>query len=121
MERDMDLIRRIVMAVRESQKVVSGLEGVPREQFAEHAQLLVEAGLVNANVLDGHKKPSGPASIYRLTWAGHNFADSINEDKLWQKAKDNIMKPAASWTFGILLEYLKVEISRKISVIDPFR
>ena len=33
---------------------------------------------------------------------------------LWRKAKDNVLKPAGSWTFGVLLEYLKSEITGRL-------
>jgi hypothetical protein len=79
-----------------------------------HVQLLDEAGLVQAALQGGDKRISTGALVFRLTWAGHEFADSILDDTLWKKVKDHVIKPSASWTFGILLEYLKVEIRRHI-------
>lgn len=31
---------------------------------------------------------------------------------------EHVIKPSASWTFGVLLEYLKVEIRRHIPGLD---
>jgi hypothetical protein len=39
-------------------------------------------------------------------WVGFEFADSIGDEDIWEKAKKNILRPAGSWTFGILSEYL---------------
>lgn len=118
MHRDMDIIRKIVLAVREAPEHVNAVDGVSSDEFARHAQWLEEAGLVAAAIQGGGKQTAKAAVIFRLTWAGNDFADSIIDDTLWKKAKDNVIKPSASWTFGILLEYLKVEIKSRIPGLD---
>lgn len=114
MQRDMDLVRRIILAVQQSDDPVSGIEGVSEDIFAHHAQLLDEAGLIKAALAGSDKQPAKAAIIYRLTWAGQDFADAIADDTLWNKAKDVVIKPAASWTFGVLLDYLRVQIASRI-------
>jgi hypothetical protein len=47
-----------------------------------------------------------------------DFADAIVDDTLWRKAKDQVIKPSASWTFGILLGYLRAEIGRGVPGLD---
>lgn len=116
MKRDMDLIRRIVLAARDSDGHLSNLEGVEQEQFCIHVQLLEEAGLVRASLNMGQKGIPISAIIWRLTWAGQDFADSIVDDTLWKKAKENVMKPFVSWTFDILIEYLKAEIRKHLPI-----
>lgn len=111
MKRDMDTVRQIVLAVREAQSGVGGIEGMDREVFAEHVRLLEEAGLMSAAVQVVQQRTTA-AVAWRLTWAGQDFADAITSDTLWRKAKDNVIKPAGSWTFGVLLDYLKAEIAR---------
>jgi hypothetical protein len=118
MKRDMDIIRRIVLAARDEAAPVRGLEGVDADVFAEHVRLLEEAGLVGASVRVVQQR-ADVALVWRLTWSGHEFADAISSDTLWNKAKDNVIKPAGSWTFGVLLDYLKSEISRGIPSL-PF-
>jgi len=118
MHRDMDVIRKIVLAVRSAPDAVSSVDGITKQDFAYHAQLLDEAGLISAAIQGQGKRIAETAVIFRLTWAGQDFADSIIDDTLWNKAKENIIKPSASWTFGILLEYLKYEIKRRIPGLD---
>ena len=118
MKRDMDIIRAIVLDVRNAEDSVAGVEGISKEDFVFHAQLLDEAGLVHAATSGGGVKPAANAIIWRLSWTGHDFADSIVDDTIWNKAKENILKPAASWSFGILLEYLKYEIKSNIPGLD---
>ena len=116
MHRDMDVIRQIVLSVRAAPSSIHGVEGIDRSVFAYHAQLLEEAGLVSASVQGSGKRIAEAAVIFRLTWAGEDFADSIVDDTLWNKAKQNIIKPSAAWTFGILVEYLRFEIKQKIGL-----
>lgn len=114
----MDVIRRIVLAARDEQAPVRSLDGVDADVFAEHVRLLEEAGLVGASVRVVQQR-ADVALVWRLTWAGHEFADAISSDTLWNKAKDNVIKPTGSWTFGVLLDYLKSEITRGIPSL-PF-
>ena len=104
--------------MREANGTVNSVEGITRDDFAFHAQLLEEAGLVTAAVQGGGKRIADAVVIFRLTWAGHDFADAIIDETLWKKAKENVIKPSASWTFGILLEYLKIEIKSRIPGLD---
>ncbi|QHI68743.1 DUF2513 domain-containing protein [Tichowtungia aerotolerans] len=115
MKRDMDIIRTVVLAVRDSDKPLSSISGIAPKVFIYHAQLLEEAGLVTASFSGGGKPLANAAMIFRLTWTGQDFADSIKDESIWNKAKENILKPSASWTFGILAEYIKAEITRKLS------
>lgn len=105
MKRDMDLIRSIVIAVRDSKEPIGGLPDVEDAVFAEHARLLQEAGLAEVRILKGLSATA--AAILRLTWEGQNFADEINDPTVWEKAKEKVISPGASWTFGLLREVLK--------------
>lgn len=120
MKRDMDLIRMIILGARETPNgsPLMGVPGVADETFAEHVQILEEAGLLFAAIAPKGMQPAKKAAVWRLTWAGHDFADSILDDTIWNKAKEHVIKPSASWTFGVLLEYLKVEIRRHIPGLD---
>lgn len=111
MKRDMDVIRRIVLTARDGATPVRSLEGVPPDVFAEHVRLLDEAGLVGAAIQVVQQRATA-ALVWRLTWAGHEFADAVSNDTLWHKAKDSVIKPTGSWTFSVLLDYLKSEITR---------
>lgn len=117
MKRDMDLIRRIVLTVRDSEGVVRGLEGVEFEVYAEHVRLLEEAGLVDASIQIVPQRRVIAALIWRLTWAGQDFASAIDNDTLWSKAKESVIKPAGSWTFDVLKEWLKAEILQGLPTI----
>lgn len=113
MKRDMDLIRHIVLAVRDAAGPLNRFDDVDINTFGEHALLLQEAGLIEASIQVTQHRPTA-VIIWRLTWSGQDFADAITDENLWRKAKDAVIKPTASWTFGVLLEYLKGEIMHNI-------
>lgn len=77
MKRDMNIIHRIILAVQAADDVIAKLDGVAPKDFAAHAQLLAEAGLVKAGLQGDGNEISKTAIIYRLTWLGHDFADAI--------------------------------------------
>jgi hypothetical protein len=109
MKRDMDAIRKIVLAAKDADKQITNLEGVDQQTFMNSVALLHEAGLVHAAIRESHGTAQA-ALLFRLTWNGHEFADAIKDESLWNKAREVVLKPAAGWTFSILTEYLKAQI-----------
>lgn len=109
MNRDMDLIRRIVLELNKPDvQRLDGLDGVEQELFNYNANLLVEAGLAKAAVLGDGPRIS-KIILWRLTWEGHDFADSVADDTLWKRAVEQVIKPGASWSFGVLTAWLKAQ------------
>lgn len=118
MKRDMDLIRRIALATAElpPDDVLTELDGVDAATFAMHVTWMQEGGLVAAVVPDSMHS-SDEAHVFRLTWAGCDFADAVKDDTLWSKAKIKVLKPSASWTFGVLRDWLTAEISQGLPTL----
>jgi hypothetical protein len=116
MKRDMDLIRQILIDA----ETRDFEDGEPPELYqalttdeAYQIALMIDAGLVQADYVSSAGTPQS-ATIYRLTWAGHDFLDAARDNTIWKKAKDSILKPGISWTFSILTEWLKQEAHDKI-------
>lgn len=119
MQRDMDVLRQILLALDSEGKVLlTGLDGMDKDVFCFHAQLLIEAGLAEGTLGAKNKGYPASAQLWRLTWEGYDFASTIREDTLWKKAKDVILKPSASWSFSVLRAYLKAEIIRKVPGLE---
>lgn len=113
MTRNFDLIRFILRAIE------SKPAGVPYTNisaFAEydpatvyaHFDLLIDAGFLKGRMAKTMKGLAG-VHINELTWLGHDFLNASADDSLWKKAKDTILKPGVSFTFDILLEWLKTQ------------
>jgi hypothetical protein len=118
MKRDMDLIRAILQRVESDESITPAQpleipEHTP-EQVNYHIALLKDAGFIEAAIDGDLSGAVTSAFIDRLTWQGHEFLDASRDDAIWRKAKEHFLKPAASWTFSLLLEWLKQEAHRKL-------
>jgi len=119
MRRDMDLIRRIALAGSgDTAMPLTELDGVEKPVFVEHVALMIEAGLVDGVAAGGRPEARGIAMMHRLTWQGHDFADSIRDESVWKSAKEKVIKPTGSWTFSLLTEVLKMEIKRHLPGLE---
>ena len=120
MKRDMDIIVRIAM---ESESLapgqtMSGLDGVEEEAFALHVIWMEEAGLIKAVIAEAMDETETPSCfVLRLTWDGCEFVDAIRDKTVWAKAKREIIAPGMSFTFDILREWLKTEITQGFPTI----
>jgi hypothetical protein len=118
MKRDMDLVRRIVLAAEDlpAGEWLEELDGVDPMVFSSHAKWMQEAGIVEATISE-YLEGGAAVAIKRLTWDGCNFADEIRSDTLWKKAKETVLKPTTSFTFSILREWLKTEITQGLPTL----
>jgi hypothetical protein len=113
MKRDMDTVRRIL---REAEELPVGQEleavdDLSNEEFSVYVQWLVEAGLVEAGFFTT-SEGTFTTGIARLTWDGCDFMDAARSDNVWNKAKERVLKPGMSFTFDLLKDWLKAEISQ---------
>jgi hypothetical protein len=119
MKRDMDIVRHLLMWV-ESERSHQLPSALSREDLAYHAQLLIDAGLVEGTVhyssRRGRKVPDA-FHIQRLTWAGHDFLDAARDDSVWRTAKEKILKSGVAWTFELLKDALKALAKQQLARI----
>ncbi len=122
MKRDMDLVRKILRKIRDYEDPY-GLDGIPEiegysgKEISYHIGILNDAGLLTAS-------PIGEMSVdyenyfsINLTWQGQDFIDAAEDETIWKKAKDTVIKPGASFTFDILKEWLKSEVKVKLGMV----
>ena len=118
----MDVVRQILFAVEaippgEYSSHQPEIPDLDPASYSEYVQLLVEAGLVEAEVLDG-----GYVLIHRLTWAGHEFLDAARSDSLWMKFKAKLGGEFTSIPFGVaskLLSEFAVATARSALHLPP--
>ncbi len=95
MRRDMELIRKILLEAEqdESDHGLSDflIPGYTTDQVGYHVYLLKNAGLVEGPIhfASGSVKVEF-YGINRLTFAGHEFLDSIRSDSVWAKVKGKL-------------------------------
>lgn len=116
MKRDMDAIRQIMLAVRDADGPVNSIDAIDKQSFCFHAQLLAEAGLVIGKINTDNSGMPRAAVLYRLTWDGHDFADSVADETVWNKAKKHLLGPSVSWSFTILRELVTAIIKDRLKI-----
>lgn len=113
MKRDMNLIRKLMIEVREKGEIGLGFQSskVPevqdesgndydRETILDHMMMLVECGLAEGTV-----KLTGPTTygtINRLTFAGHDFIEAASNETIWNKAMQKVRDAGSSVSISTL-------------------
>lgn len=114
MQRNWELIREILSALEGRETTHGGLSpeqisGYSPEVVSYHLYILNEAGLIEANCL----KPSNTPihCIGRiLTWAGHEFLDSIRNETMWNKIKATAKSKGVDLSFEVIKQAAVVVI-----------
>ncbi len=90
MQRDMNLVRKILLALETSAHGHAPLgmeiEGYSEEQIGYHVHLLGQAKLLTVEVTTGWGSQSPKAIPTSITWEGHEFLDSARDETIWSKA-----------------------------------
>jgi hypothetical protein len=109
MKLDLDLIRKIVLAVEDTdggRAPTLSFEGFSPSQVGYHAHLLVDAGIARG-VDVTHLGSEAPAALITdLTWAGHGFAALARDDDRWRRAMRAINSKGGGFTFEGLKQLL---------------
>lgn len=112
MKRNWETIRELLNKVEECTLPTDAvkLSDFSQDRHAEisyHMALLIEAGLVNGQML-GTLGPSVKEFFARrLTWEGHEFIDAIRSDTVWQKTKKIFIEQGISMTFELVKSVAK--------------
>jgi hypothetical protein len=115
MQRDMDIVRQVLIAVEHATEPVESLPDCDDSVFSYHVALLMEAGLVLGDVSQGPDMQPMAGMIFRLTWPGHDFLDAARDDTVWRTAREKILKPGASWTFDLLKATLRALAAQQLA------
>jgi len=109
----MNLIRALLLEV-EGEEPKPDMSQYSDEQKIYHSALIVEAGLVDGQIIDdGMGYPAG-TTIIRLKWAGHEFLDAARDEESWQRATKTVAKAGGAFTISILSEILTQYIKQKL-------
>jgi hypothetical protein len=110
MKRDLDLIRKMILAIEDHPSGWApqdlAFEGYTPEQVGYHAYLLVNAGLARGDYAErvGSDGPEG--YISSLTWAGHEFAAAARDESRWKKAMEIVKEKGGNITVTVLAQLL---------------
>lgn len=117
MKREVELYRWILLDVEEHDE---GCIGSPRSQIrtiqhpdrsdavlAEHADHLIEQGLVEGKSIDGGLSDIRVVLIKGLTSSGHDFIDGFREERFFKRAKAALTGAGKEVSLATMAEVVK--------------
>lgn len=107
MKRDLDLLRKIILAVEDRPAEAAPrsieIEGYDATEIGYHSYLLVDSGLAKGVDVTTILDLLPQWEVLHLTSAGHDFADAARNDSTWKTAT----KMVKDKTGGVTLEVMK--------------
>ncbi len=110
MRRDMELIRKIMLAAEPGPSYAT-IDGYTDEEIRYHKKLAIEKGLLQGIYKDDSTQLSDiPRSVIvkGVTWEGHDFIQAIREDAKWEKVKKFLIEAGKDITIETVKEAVKV-------------
>lgn len=121
MKRDMDLVRELMLKLEAAPCAPNSVyvfysgddeisvDGYSMEEIEYHLSLIAEAGLVD----QGGRGAMDGFMFSRLSWAGHDFVDSVRSPEVWAKTKKGA-EAAGGFTVDLLKDLAKGLIKKQI-------
>jgi hypothetical protein len=121
MKRDMDLIRALLLKLEALPMRLGGIvmispeedaitvDGYTPEQIDYHLSQIRKAGFID----EGGVHPMVGTGFRGLTWAGHDFLDSVRDPEIWRATKEGAKK-AGGFSLELLVDLAKGLIKKKI-------
>lgn len=120
MKRDMDLIRKMVLLIEEHPDGWAPdikIDGYTTDQIGYHSYLLVESGLAAGIDLTDTGSTGPIYSVSHLTPAGHDFADSVRSQYVWDEVMGQVKeKGLASVTLDIARKMLDKALRKRLDI-----
>ena len=118
MQRNMDLIRQIMLQVEQNNGDIKigkkfRVGSYDDVLVAKHIEILVEAGLLKAHITRTDTDGAVGAYVERLTWDGHEFLDAARNESVWNNAKVIIKEKVGTVSFEVL-KTLLIKISKSL-------
>ena len=110
MRRDMELIRRLVLAIEDAPTGFAprslDVAGYAPGQIGYHAYLIIDAGLARGSETTSMGDSAPSAILTNLTWAGHEFAEAARDQTRWNKAMGIVQEKGGTVTLAVLTQLL---------------
>ena len=129
MKRDMDLIRKLMLMIEQSEDCCLEswkIDGVDSDVAGYHFELLEDAGFIlwGPRGLDGTREPpvirhtAGITMMFSgLSWSGCEFIDRVRDESVWKHVKGKA-GAFASVSFSILSSLATAYIKKQLGLSD---
>lgn len=120
MQRDMDLMRDILLAVQErtdAEPKEIKIDGHPNENVVtRHIELLHAAKYLEiAGNKPTYTSAGKPVYLVKdLTWDGHQFISAIKNDEIWSKLKSELSAAKLLPAPTEVIKYAAIEIGKSV-------
>lgn len=121
MERDMDLVRSILMEVEDAEQYISaeGMSdrldaGVDEVQY--HVEIMIDGGLLEGEITKNSAGGNLAAVVQRMSWEGHEFLDATRTPDIWEDAKKAFSKKSVGMTFDLAKRVAKHYAEEKLGL-----
>ena len=109
MKRNWDTIREVLIKLEELDAKTGEIQlsDFPKEkdyEYSYNVELLIDAGLINGEMMTNIGRNAQSFMIRSLTWSGHEFLDAIKNDNVWNKTKSTFKEGGLSMTFDLAKE-----------------
>jgi hypothetical protein len=110
-----DLVRSVLLAIESYDAprgwVTINLPGHTDEEIAYHVEILADAGFIEAEDLSSFSGYDWRAK--RLTYQGHEFLDTVRDNKVWSETK-KIASTVGAGSVTVLFEIGKAYIKQQL-------
>ncbi|MBM3775142.1 MAG: DUF2513 domain-containing protein [Acidobacteria bacterium] len=119
MKRDLNLIRKMVLAIEDAPTGFApslSFDGYTEVQVGYHAYLLVDAGLAKGTDVTTMGSRAPQALITSLTWAGHEFTEAARDESQWKKTLATVKEKGGAITFEVLKQLLSILMKDRFGI-----
>lgn len=110
MQRNMDLVRKILLKVEGHEHGFAPtkleIEGHSDEEVGFHVHLMGEAGLLEVIDDTGFDAASPGALPGHITWKGYEFLDAARSESIWETANGQIRQQGLGMSIELLKGFL---------------
>ena len=110
MQRDMDLIRQVLLAA-EAGPPYPAIEAYPPQAVRYHQMLAIDAGLLQGQhrkYMENTTDIPDVVMVQGVTWQGHDFLAAIRDDNGWVKLKKYLADSGKAVTLETLVAGAKM-------------
>lgn len=127
MQRDLDLVRAIALAVRDKPDLAPAsveAPGFDADAVARHVELMIHTGLLDGKVGPKAAEGATPSLVRDLSSYGHDFVGAIASEQVWSQLTDlfppeKLQQVPLRVVAGVAIRLMEIIVEQATGVSDP--